>query len=67
MENAPKCRNRELKTQFIAIVATVVAYFVYFIDVGVLSGVGEDVESGIQLVKHSHDFHNSVGTGIAGT
>jgi len=39
---------------------------VYFVNVGVLSGIGEDVECSVQLVEHPHDFHNSIRTGIAG-
>lgn len=38
----------------------------YFINVGIFLRIGQRIESGVQLVKHTDDFHGSFGVGING-
>ena len=37
----------------------------YLVDVWIFLGVGQNVERRVKDVEHPHDFHDSVGVGIA--
>jgi hypothetical protein len=39
--------------------------FKYLVDVWIFLGVGQNVERRVKDVEHPHDFHDSVGVGIA--
>ena len=62
--NEGMAKQTELVFSFFFLSSKIVSH-IYFVYVGIVPRVGEDVKSCVQFVEHADNSHDSVGAGIA--